>query len=47
MISCVSSISAFDSDMSPVSSLTWTPYGSSRFEKLPTISATRAFIGAT
>mmetsp|Transcript_30308 Transcript_30308/g.77306 ORF Transcript_30308/g.77306 Transcript_30308/m.77306 type:complete len:475 (-) Transcript_30308:735-2159(-) len=46
-ITCVSSISALDRLMSPVSSRTTMPYGCSRLVKLPTISATSAFMGAT
>lgn len=40
-------ISDFDSFISPVSSLTDIPRGSSRPPKLRTISAAKAFIGAT
>mmetsp|Transcript_23096 Transcript_23096/g.68646 ORF Transcript_23096/g.68646 Transcript_23096/m.68646 type:complete len:208 (+) Transcript_23096:4817-5440(+) len=47
-MTCVSSISAFVRLMSPVSSRTLMPYAAvKRCVKLPTISATSAFIGAT
>ena len=44
---CVASISALLSETSPVNSRTWIPNVFKRLLKLPTISATRAFIGAT
>mmetsp|Transcript_24203 Transcript_24203/g.60073 ORF Transcript_24203/g.60073 Transcript_24203/m.60073 type:complete len:219 (+) Transcript_24203:2978-3634(+) len=46
-ITCVSSICARLSDTSPVSSRTLTPKGFRRAPRLPTISATSAFMGAT
>mmetsp|Transcript_3063 Transcript_3063/g.12241 ORF Transcript_3063/g.12241 Transcript_3063/m.12241 type:complete len:309 (-) Transcript_3063:721-1647(-) len=46
-MTCVSSICARDNDTSPVSSRTFTPYGLSLAPRLPTISATSAFMGAT
>lgn len=46
-LTCVFSISDFVRDISPVSSLTEIPRGSSRLPKFLTISAARAFIGAT
>ena len=43
----VSSISALDMETSPVNSRTFTPKSFNRSLKLPTTSATNAFIGAT
>lgn len=44
---CVFRISAFVRDISPVNSLTDIPKGSNRVPKFLTISAAKAFIGAT